>query len=63
LYTLDYVLSHKKTFFFSAFSAFLVGLCISVFLPAEVSRSARGEALHKAKPSGCCSRSRRWNPS
>ena len=26
LYTLDYVLSHKKTFFFSGFGAFLIGL-------------------------------------
>ena len=41
LYTLDYLLSHKKTFFFSAFGAFLIGLCISVFFLLRFRESAR----------------------
>jgi LytS/YehU family sensor histidine kinase len=49
LYTLDYVLSHKKTFFFSAFSAFLVGLCISVFFLLKFREARAAEALHKAE--------------
>ena len=49
LYTLDYVLSHKKTFFFSTFSAFLIGLCISVFFLLRFREARAAEALHKAE--------------
>jgi len=49
LYTLEYVLSHKKTFFFSIFSAFLIGLCISVFFLLRFREARVAEALHKAE--------------
>jgi signal transduction histidine kinase len=49
LYTLDYVLSHKKTFFFSVFSAFLIGLCISVFFLLKFREARAAEALHKGE--------------
>jgi len=49
LYTLDYVLSHKKTFFFSTFSAFLIGLCISVFFLLKFRETRAAEALHKGE--------------
>jgi len=49
LYTLDYVLSHKKTFFLSAFGAFLIGLCISVFFLLRFRETRAAEALHKAE--------------
>ena len=49
LYTLEYVLSHKKTFFFSVFSAFLIGLCISVFFLLRFREARAAEALHKAE--------------
>ena len=49
LYTLDYVLSHKKTFFFSVFSAFLVGLCISVFFLLKFREARAAEALHQGE--------------
>ena len=49
LYTLDYLLSHKRTFFFSAFGAFLIGLCISVFFLLRFREARAAEALHKAE--------------
>src|SRR5436190_6113839 len=49
LYTLDYVLSHKRTFFLSAFGAFLVGLCISVFFLLRFREARAAEALHKVE--------------
>ena len=49
LYTLEYVLSHKRTFFFSTFSAFLIGLCISVFFLLRFREARAAEALHKAE--------------
>jgi hypothetical protein len=49
LYTLDYILSHKRTFFFSAFGAFLIGLCISVFFLLRFREARAAEALHKAE--------------
>ena len=49
LYTLDYVLSHKRTFFFSAFSAFLIGLCISAFFLLKFREARAAEALHKGE--------------
>ncbi len=49
LYTLDYVLSHKKTFFFSGFGAFLIGLCISVFFLLRFREARAAEVLHKAE--------------
>jgi signal transduction histidine kinase len=49
LYTLDYIFSHKKTFFFSAFSAFLIGLCISVFFLLKFREARAAEALHRGE--------------
>ena len=49
LYTLDYVLSHKKTFFVSVFSAFLIGLCISVFFLLKFREARAAEALHQGE--------------
>ncbi len=49
LYTLEYLLSHKGTFFFSAFGAFLIGLCISVFFLLRFREARAAEALHKAE--------------
>jgi signal transduction histidine kinase len=49
LYTLDYVLSHKKTFFLSVFSAFLIGMCISAFFLLKFREARAAEALHKGE--------------
>lgn len=49
LYTLDYFLSHKGTFFFSWFGASLIGLCISVFFLLRFREARAAEALHKAE--------------
>ena len=49
MYTLEYVLSHKKSFCFSAFSAFVVGLCISVFFLLRFREARAAEALHKGE--------------
>jgi signal transduction histidine kinase len=49
LYTLDYFLSHKRTFFFSWFGASLIGLCISAFFLLRFREARAAEALHKAE--------------
>ena len=49
LYTLDYLLSHKRTFLFSTFGAFLIGLCISAFFLLRFREARAAEVLHKAE--------------
>ena len=49
LYTLAYLASHAKTFFFSFLGAFLVGLCISAFFLLKFRDARAAEALHKAE--------------
>jgi len=49
LYTLDYVLTHKKTFFLSVFSGFITGMCISAFFLLKFREARAAEALHKGE--------------
>jgi sensor histidine kinase YesM len=49
IYTLDYALSHQKTFVLSYVAAFLNGLFVSLFFLLKFRESRAAEALHRAE--------------